>query len=447
MGAIWAAHHVALDRDVAIKIPDANISSRPDIRERFFAEARALGRLRHPNIVDVTDFGETDEGRLYLVFELLDGMTLAQHIEQLGALSEGSAVRIAIEVCRGLRFAHAAGIVHRDLKPGNVFLHHSPNGGTVVKILDFGISKAYDAQGVSLSLTSTGAVLGTPLYMSVEQARGSADVDCRSDIWSLGVVLYEMLTGKTPFEAGNYNATLDRIVHDKPPPMLASGLTIHPELEAIVMRCLHKDPDDRFQCARDLREALESVLASVSDSSGMNIERMSGILPSMRPDAHIVITPQSGRSTSANAVTLDAPPSCADSKSPLVVSTAPSTSSARPSTRPASSMRVTLVMSAIVLVLVAGTVLTVTGRRSGSSVPTADIAPDAQTASAPIRTATPAAEPAPGATIAAPRACASAVEPGPAPCATPPATTTPKKARTETPKPTSTKTRVDNPGF
>jgi eukaryotic-like serine/threonine-protein kinase len=235
MGAVWAAHHELIDRDVAIKISDAKLAARADLRERFLAEARAVGRLRHPNVVDVVDFGELPSGQLYIVFELLNGRSIEEFLEQSGRMTPFDAVTVAIEVCRGLEAAHALGVVHRDLKPANVFLHESPTGGgLVVKLLDFGISKSYDQEGVSLSMTQTGVVLGTPQYMSAEQARGLDDIDIRSDIWGVGVVLYETITGAQPFEGTNYNALLYAIMNDPPTAIASLGVGIPEALDAII---------------------------------------------------------------------------------------------------------------------------------------------------------------------------------------------------------------------
>lgn len=265
MGEVWAAHHARIDRHVAIKFPNVDLVQRPEIRERFLAEARTLGRLRHPNIVDVIDFGELDDGGLFLVFELLDGMSLDAYVQELGRLASRNAVMIAIELCRGLAFAHEANVIHRDLKPANVFLHKAPNGRMQVKLLDFGISKICNPNVEPTHLTEADAVVGTPAYMSYEQARAVPDIDERTDIWSAGVILYEMLAGIPPFEAQTFSATVAKIVTDAVPPLSTWGANVPADLEAVVLRCLQKNRDDRFRSARALQAALEGVLPRLSE--------------------------------------------------------------------------------------------------------------------------------------------------------------------------------------
>jgi serine/threonine-protein kinase len=284
MGEVWAAHHTRIDRNVAIKFPNVDLAQRPEIRERFLDEARVLGRLRHPNIVDVIDFGELDDRSLYLVFELLDGMSLDAYVQELGRLAPRNAVTIAVELCRGLAFAHGANVVHRDLKPANVFLHNTPNGRMQVKLLDFGISKTCSCEG-KIGLTGADAVVGTPAYMSYEQAKALPDIDARSDIWNVGVILYEMLAGIPPFEAPTYSAAVAKIVEEAVPPLSTWGAVVPTELETIVQRCLAKNRDQRFQSALALQAALESVMPRLSEpplSRRLQLDSLTD-LPSIPP--------------------------------------------------------------------------------------------------------------------------------------------------------------------
>jgi serine/threonine-protein kinase len=280
MGSVWAAHHELIGRDVAIKVTGERLAKKEEIRKRFAAEALAAGKVRHPNIIDVMDVGQLPDGRVYIVFELLSGHTLAEHLEKNGRIVSGDATLIVIEMCRGLEAAHAAGIVHRDLKPANIFLHKGTMGGLVIKILDFGISKSIDHEGVSLSMTQTGMVMGTPQYMSVEQARGLDTIDLRTDIWATGAILYEIITGRLPFEASNYNAMLDKIMHAEPEPFANRGISVPPALEAAVFRCLAKQRSQRFPSAKELREALEAVVPLLPvGSPSLTLERSSGLIP------------------------------------------------------------------------------------------------------------------------------------------------------------------------
>lgn len=292
MGEVWAAHHARIDRHVAIKFPNVDLVKKPEIRGRFLAEARVLGRLRHPNIVDVLDFGELPDGGLFLVFELLDGTSLDAYIQDMGRLAARNAVRIAIELCRGLVFAHDANVVHRDLKPANVFLHHAPDGRMRVKILDFGISKTCSAdQEESVSLTGANNVVGTPAYMSYEQAKAFADIDARSDIWNVGVILYEMLSGLPPFEARTYSSTVAKIVSEAVPPISTWGAVVPIELETIVQRCLAKQREQRFQSARALQTALEGVLTRCSEPPASRRLQLDSLadLPSMPPPPDVAV--------------------------------------------------------------------------------------------------------------------------------------------------------------
>jgi serine/threonine protein kinase len=277
MGHVWAARHELLERDFALKIASVPTRSGAQLRARFLREAQIIGRLRHPNVVDVADVGELDGGGcLYLAMELLEGQSLAQRIEDKGPLDPSETLAIAIEVCRGLAAAHAAGVVHRDVKPENIFLARSSTGGIVPKLVDFGISKR---DGSSI-VTLPGQLFGTPAYMSPEQALGELDIDHRTDLWSLGVVLFEMLTATHPFTADSYPALLPRIAEHPTPPLPPD---VPASVQAIVMRCLEKSRQSRFPSADALREALEEAQLDlgvpVSRRSTPPVERPHHALP------------------------------------------------------------------------------------------------------------------------------------------------------------------------
>ncbi|MRG91217.1 protein kinase domain-containing protein [Polyangium spumosum] len=277
MGTVWAGRHELLGRDFALKFATLPVRAGPEARERFLHEAQAIGRLRHPNVVDVADFGEVAPGGgLYLAMELLEGQSLAARIEEQGALRPSEAAAIAAEIARGLSAAHAAGIVHRDIKPENIFLARGARGGLVPKLLDFGISKQRSDEA---SPSTNGAPIGTPAYMSPEQALGELDVDHRTDVWSLGVVLHEMLAGKHPFVAPNYQALMTKIAESPPAPLDASVPEV---VRVIVSRCLQKNPSERYTDADALAAALEDALARIGPPADVSIER-SRALPSLRP--------------------------------------------------------------------------------------------------------------------------------------------------------------------
>ncbi len=246
-----------LGRPVAVKILASPFDRDRAFVERFRREARAAAGLSHPNIVAVFDTG-SDDGTHYIVTELVEGETLAERIRRDGPLAPGEAVAIAVDVCGALDAAHERGVVHRDVKPGNVML--TPDG--TVKVVDFGIARAAGSD----TLTGTGVVLGSTAYLSPEQASGEPG-DARSDIYAFGCVLYEMLTGQVPFRADTPVATLYRHVNEDPPPP-SSVAPVPPALEAIVMRCLSKDPRRRFGSAAELQQALRAApLAGPSDTA------------------------------------------------------------------------------------------------------------------------------------------------------------------------------------
>jgi serine/threonine-protein kinase len=282
MGTVWAARHELLGRDFALKLAAISARAGPEVRARFLREAQIVGKLRHPNVVDVADVGDVGLGTgLYLAMELLEGQSLAERIAEHGPFDPPEALAIASEVCRGLSAAHAAGVVHRDVKPENIFLARGPSGGIVPKLLDFGISKA--GEGGEALITLSGQLFGTPAYMSPEQALGEIDIDHRTDVWSLGVVLYEMLTGRRPFAAESYPALLPLIADKDFAPLPPS---IPADVQAIITRCLAKSREDRYPSADALREALDAArgIARSASMRPSKIERPRA-LPSFRPRA------------------------------------------------------------------------------------------------------------------------------------------------------------------
>ena len=261
MGRVYAAEHVVLGRRVAIKVMEPRFARDPDGAARFVEEARAVSRIRHPNIVDIIDFGDLD-GRPYYVMELLGGETLAARIARRGGLSATAAVPIAIGIASALAAAHDHGVIHRDLKPDNIFLCDHPDEPDRVKVLDFGVAKTVrpaDSSVVPIE-TAAGRLMGTPLYMSPEQSLGKA-VDARSDVYALGVVLYEALTGAAPFVRASWLEVLMAHVSDPPPRPGPVGGALPDGLEAIVLRALAKEPADRFADMRAMRAALIEVMA------------------------------------------------------------------------------------------------------------------------------------------------------------------------------------------
>jgi serine/threonine-protein kinase len=257
MGIVYAARHAISERRVAVKWMEADLASEPDALERFVREARAMGRIEHPNVVGVLDVG-TEPPIAYLVMELLRGESLRAMIEREGRIEASLAVRTLLPVMEGVEAAHRAGVVHRDLKPENLFVVKDATDRVMTtKVLDFGISKLTETDSKrrdSPKLTKTGHVVGTPTYMSPEQVRGAL-IDARSDVWSLSVILYEMLSGRTPFDAESYGALLVAIAVEPYVPLDPS--VVPPNLARIVHRGLAKDPADRWPTVMDLARALE----------------------------------------------------------------------------------------------------------------------------------------------------------------------------------------------
>jgi eukaryotic-like serine/threonine-protein kinase len=258
MGAVWVARNIALDAHVGLKLIRAEVSRNvPGIQGRLLQEARAAASLGHPAIIRVFDFGTTERGDPFIAMELLHGESLADLLVRRGKVGAVRAVQTLLPIVDALASAHTTGIVHRDLKPDNIFISHEAGGRLQPKVLDFGIAKL--GRNVSPNLTREGTVLGSPAYMSPEQARGHLDVDARSDIWALSIVLYQLVTGQMPFAAENDNALLWSIV-EKPPVAFADLGLAEPELWTIVARGLEKDRTARWQAMFDLGKALAEWL-------------------------------------------------------------------------------------------------------------------------------------------------------------------------------------------
>jgi eukaryotic-like serine/threonine-protein kinase len=260
MGAVYLAEHPGIGRKVAIKVLRAELDHDPQLLTRFLNEARAANAIRHPNIIEVLDSGTTERGASYLVMELLEGESLSARIKRLSRLDERSAIEIAMQTAAGLGAAHAKGIIHRDLKPDNLFIipEQSDAARERVKILDFGIAKLHALAGDSLK-TRTGTLMGTPVYMSPEQCLGTKEVDHRSDVYSLGIILYEMLAGRPPFLSEGFGELLSMHLHETPPSLREFAPQISPEVEAAVLRMLAKKPDERFGSMADVRVALAAA--------------------------------------------------------------------------------------------------------------------------------------------------------------------------------------------
>jgi serine/threonine-protein kinase len=264
MGVVYLAEHNLIGRRAAVKMLLPRHSNDAQAVNRFFNEARASSRIRHPGIVDVLDFGVAGDGRAFIVMELLEGVTLGSMIKSSAPLLEGDIVRYSRQIASALDAAHGAQIIHRDLKPDNIFVTAAPDvvGGERLKLLDFGIAKLTEGPG-STSRTATGQVMGSPLYMSPEQCAGAGGVDTRTDVYSLGCVMFEMATGRPPFESGGVGAVLSMHIYEQPTPPRALNPEISAPLDGLILSLLAKRPEGRPPTMRAVIDQLDALSAGV----------------------------------------------------------------------------------------------------------------------------------------------------------------------------------------
>lgn len=283
MGAVYEGENIRIRRRVALKVLHATLASHETAARRFEQEAKAAGMIGSEHIVEVLDFGSLPSGELYLVMEFLEGEDLATRIKRHKRLMPHEAAPIVYQILEGLSAAHKIGIIHRDLKPENVFLVRQRTGQRdFVKVLDFGVSKFSTLSGDAMSMTRTGAVVGTPYYLSPEQARGLRNIDARSDLYSVGVVMYQAITGRLPFSAETFNELVFKIALEAPPPAETVVPDLDPTFAAIIRTAMEREPDARFASAKDFQAAISRWIAlnPAPDSIRPASPETSGFLPS-----------------------------------------------------------------------------------------------------------------------------------------------------------------------
>jgi len=443
MGSVHEARHVGTGRRVAVKLisPDALLKS-PDIGARFDREARATGQLESQHVAHVLDTGRDGAtGRPYLVMDLLRGEDLAQAVERLGPLAPDAALRIVAQALTGLQKAHEAGIVHRDIKPANLFLSHGDTAGITVKILDFGIAKVRAdplraEHRDDVALTRTGSMLGSPLYMSPEQARSAKNIDHRCDLWAIGVVLHEALSGFTPYgDVDTLGGLILEICGGRPRNVQDRAPWVTPEIAQIVYRALHPDVDKRYQTAQEM---LADVCAQIPKLSGLMLKSLTpALVTGVSPDLRRTVAQRhAGSVVSPFAQTEGSRPSLpeAASSQPGLQNAASTHSSFAHST--STPRRFPLVPAIVAATIVggatAGTIAFLAGRHSPEPQPAAFPVP---AASAPASTG-PAASEAPPTTNAA-SAAPSAAAPASASASARPQQLVPAPARTTRPSATT----------
>ncbi len=435
MGQVYLAEHVAIEKRIALKVLHAEYAHKGDIVARFQQEAISASRIKHPNVLDVFDFGQLENGCFYLAMEFLEGNDLAHEIQKTRVLEPHRGLRFALQICRALSAAHGKGVVHRDMKPENVFLQRTADGEEIVKIVDFGIAQLRTNEEAAAGakqrrLTRTGMIFGTPEYMAPEQAAGK-HADLRSDVYAVGIILYEMFTGAVPFTGETFLGVLSKHLSDAPPQMstVYPQLMISYELQGVIMRALEKNPEARYQSMNELAQAI------VATPEGSGVGRPSLVsapsfefagyaqVPPGSPTAPQYMQPQTlGPGVqSATPSLVQGPPSMQSGAHSAYNMTSPTlpaeTQAATAATvvpsRSGVGVAVALV-GLLVLAAVGGTALFLL-KRTSASEPTARVEPAATTAAA-VPTPTPSAAPPPApptaeATPPAPSSSAATVAP------------------------------------
>lgn len=411
MGVVFAALHVDLDQLIAVKILHEYAAYDQGAISRLLREARAAAKISSSHVVRVMDVGAFPEGGAYIAMELLEGRDLADVLREKGPIPFAEAIDYLVEACDAVAAAHAAGIVHRDLKPANLFLTDGADGISTIKVLDFGVSKIVPKAGQAVNsgeLTQTGQIFGSPNYMSPEQLRSATDVDGRTDIWALGVVFYELVSGKLPFGGASMADVLAAVVRDTPAPLSTVCPDVSPELAAIIARCLEKEPRDRFTDVVEFAQALAPFASAEKRALITRIKRVVAVraaAPSRPGSSEVFPTPSRGVSRDKqNTPNMVAVERGARAELPRTEVTGPVDGSTK-SPRLVLYAIVGLIFVSIVLIATRVTTLGTTAPAARETAPTASITmPPPSIAVAPIETPPPvsairSAEPAPSAAV------------------------------------------------
>jgi len=288
MGVVYLAEHVVIEKKIALKVLFPDLTRRSDLVQRFIQEAKSASRIGHENVIDITDFGQSPEGYVFLAMEYLSGQDLGQVLKTSGPMGWARAQPMLVQIGKALRAAHEGGIIHRDMKPENIFVTPRDDGREFIKVLDFGIAKVMGLDEDAPRLTRTGMIFGTPEYMSPEQAQGQ-HVDHRVDIYAVGCIMYQILTGNVPFQAETFMGILSKHMMEAPEPPRRRNPSIDPNVEAIILKAMEKDPAKRFQSMRDFVTALvphgssPDLSGSVSLSTGVSAPRSVAPVSPSRP--------------------------------------------------------------------------------------------------------------------------------------------------------------------
>jgi serine/threonine protein kinase len=433
MGSVWEGRHASLGNRVAIKFIDQEYAESAEARSRFVTEARAAATIQSKHAIQIFDHGVTEDGRPYMVMELLTGDSLDKRLDQLGRLSLEETARILSQVCRALQRAHDAGIIHRDLKPENIFLVRAPDDDDeTAKVLDFGIAKIKPSTGDELtSSTKTGAVLGTPYFMSPEQARGLRNLDYRSDLWSLGVIAYKCVTGVLPFDGESVGDLLVKICTSPLPVPSATAPGLPAAFDAWFARALEREPTLRFATATELGDSLLTV-------AGLSVRR--GPASSQ---SRVEFAPASTQGTPPGAGAATPLPAGGLTSAGLEAAALP--------VRPSRGTLVAFIAAAVIGLVGVITLLKLVGPRTGSSPASSGAEITATATSTATATATATATPTPTATASlspepsevpsVPAHAQRSPGPAPRPAATP---SGPAGARPARPKPAAA---AADPGY